>query len=143
MSLFLVVIQLALVVLQVLPYPVVLPLSATTLVTLSAGAFLCGWTLFFNRIGNFNIRPEPKENGRLVTSGPYRFVRHPMYTAVLLLMAAFVSVDDEPLKIVYWVLLLVVLWIKSSVEEKMLIRKFPDYADYMHKTGRFLPRLFQ
>ena len=42
------------------------------------------WALSANRPGNFNIRPEPKTDGQLVQTGPYRWIRHPMYTAVLL-----------------------------------------------------------
>src|SRR5659263_263910 len=57
-----------------------------------AGAFLlagtsvvlAAWTLVYNRPGNFNIRPTPKVHGVLVTTGPYRWIRHPMYTSVLL-----------------------------------------------------------
>ncbi|MDQ3261228.1 MAG: hypothetical protein M3Q00_10690, partial [Pseudomonadota bacterium] len=46
------------------------------------------YTLLYNRLGNFNIRPEPKASGRLITSGPYRLIRHPMYSALTLAMAA-------------------------------------------------------
>jgi protein-S-isoprenylcysteine O-methyltransferase Ste14 len=50
-----------------------------------SSAVLGLWTLSANHPGNFNIRPEPKVLGHLVTTGPYRWVRHPMYGAVLLL----------------------------------------------------------
>src|SRR5512134_3536099 len=46
-----------------------------------------------NRPGNFNIRPEPKAGGRLVTSGIYRWIRHPMYGAVLLALLAATLAD--------------------------------------------------
>jgi protein-S-isoprenylcysteine O-methyltransferase Ste14 len=140
MSRLLVAIQFALILLLVLPFQLALP-TVASMVILVAGALLGTWTLLFNRIGNFNIRPEPKDGGRLVTNGPYRYIRHPMYTAVLLSMAAFAFLTDEPLKVFYWVLLLAALWIKSSVEEKMLMGQFPDYASYMQNTGRFLPIL--
>ena len=52
-----------------------------------ASAVLGLWTLWVNRPGNFNIRPEPHPDGHLVQEGPYRWVRHPMYGAVLLLAA--------------------------------------------------------
>ena len=137
LGMLLVALQFALVALLLWP-PVVL--SATAFVLLAAGAALGLWTLLHNRIGNFNIRPVPKENGKLVTSGPYRFIRHPMYTAVLLMMAAFVVAGDT-VRLACWLLLLAVLWIKSSLEEIMLTQKFPEYDAYRQTVGRFLPKL--
>ena len=139
MSRLLVAIQFALIMLLVLPLSAEMSISYAALVTLAAGASLGVCILFFNRIGNFNVRPEPKKNGKLITTGPYRFIRHPMYTSVLLLMAAFAFFGDDLIKIFYWVLLLGVLWLKSSIEEKMLMRQFSEYEKYMLRTGRFLP----
>jgi protein-S-isoprenylcysteine O-methyltransferase Ste14 len=48
-----------------------------------AGALLGLWALSSNRPGNFNIRPTPREGGQLVQQGPYRWIRHPLYTAVV------------------------------------------------------------
>ena len=42
---------------------------------------LIAWAIIHNRPGNFNIRPTPKVRGVLVTTGPYRWIRHPMYTS--------------------------------------------------------------
>lgn len=142
MSRLLVAIQFALILLLLLPFPAAIPSSAPALVMLAAGALLGVWILFFNRIGNFNIRPEPKISGKLVTSGPYRTIRHPMYTAVLMLMAAFAFFGDDKIKVFYWTLLLAVLWIKSFIEEKMLSQKFTEYKKYREVTGRFLPPIF-
>jgi protein-S-isoprenylcysteine O-methyltransferase Ste14 len=143
MSLLLVAIQFALILLLLLPLPAALLSSYAAMAMLTAGVVLGVWTLYFNRIGNFNIRPEPKTGARLVTDGPYRFIRHPMYTAVLLMMAPFAFASDDAIRIFYWVLLLAVLQVKSSIEEKMLKRQFPEYVGYQRKTGRFLPRLFR
>ena len=41
------------------------------------------WTSRYNRLGNFNILPEIKEGCELIQTGTYHFVRHPMYTLVL------------------------------------------------------------
>lgn len=113
--------------------------SVGAIIALGSGAVLGLWTLFFNRIGNFNIHAKPKTGGHLVTTGPYHFIRHPMYTTVMLMMAAFVF--DAPLRALYWLLLLAVLWFKSSIEEKMLAQAYPEYGGYKEITGRFLPRI--
>lgn len=53
--------------------------SAAFMLALASVA-LATWTMAHNRLGNFNIRPAPKAHGLLVTTGPYRWIRHPMYT---------------------------------------------------------------
>ena len=115
-------------------------LPALVLVGCAAGLGL--WTLFHNRPGNFNIRPEPKASAQLVTSGPYRFVRNPMYCAVLLFAAAEVLAYADPWKILCWLALALVLLAKAMLEEPGLHAKFPDYAQYAVRVHRFIPRLF-
>ncbi len=99
------------------------------------------WALSANRPGNFNIRPEPKADGHLVQTGPYRWIRHPMYTAVLLFSigcAYFVAtLPAAGLSLA----LLAVLWLKAVLEERMLCQRHPAYRAYMARTRRFLPWL--
>ncbi len=83
--------------------------SAPALALLAGAVALGLWTLFHNRPGNFNIRPEPKASGRLVTGGPYRYLRNPMYSAVLLFAAAEVIAYRDMWKIPCWVALALVL----------------------------------
>ena len=106
------------------------------------GVALAGWAISANRPGNFNIRPIPRSGGVLVTQGPYRWIRHPMYTAFLLgaWALARTAVRDEA-----WLALCVltlVLWLKSRYEERWMLAQHPGYADYRQQTKRFLPWLF-
>ena len=143
MSTLLVAIQFTLIFLILFTWSAIPSFTPLAFAFLIAGMALGLWTLCFNRIGNFNIRPEPKEGGRLITNGPYRFIRHPMYTALLLVMGAFAFFQDEPIKAACWILLFATLRAKSSLEEKMLKDDYPEYAHYQHSAGRFLPRLFR
>jgi protein-S-isoprenylcysteine O-methyltransferase Ste14 len=107
-----------------------------------AGMWVGIWTLTHNQPGNFNIHPQPKTGGRLVTSGPYHYVRHPMYTALLLATAAVVCFYDiDKTKLAIWIALGLVLWLKTSLEERALQKRYPMYADYARRTGRFIPWL--
>ncbi|MHB8668237.1 MAG: methyltransferase family protein [Burkholderiales bacterium] len=116
--------------------------SLPALTLLACAVALGLWTLFHNRPGNFNIRPEPKASGRLVTGGPYRFVRNPMYSAVLLFAAAEVVAYRDLWKIACWIALALVLVAKAILEERGLRALFPDYAAYAKRVRRFIPGIF-
>ena len=104
-----------------------------------AGCALGAWGVLAMRIGNFGIFPEFRDGHRLVTRGPYRWVRHPMYTAVLLSFGALVAEFHSWPRIAIWIAMAVVLAIKLTVEEKLLREHFPDYAAYSHRTKRLVP----
>ena len=80
----------------------------------------------------------------LVTRGPYRWVRHPFYLATALAVVANTLVTAN------WFLALTggitfgLLVLRTRIEEEKLIERFgEDYKEYMKRTGRLLPRLFQ
>ena len=103
---------------------------------------LAAWTLIHNRPGNFNIRPTPKSWGTLITSGPYRHIRHPMYTSVLLGAAALAGLSAPLQGWLAWTALAGVLGLKSSFEERWMREQHPGYGAYAQETKRFLPWLF-
>ena len=103
---------------------------------------LAAWAISANRPGNFNIRPIPKAGGALVTHGPYRWIRHPMYTAVLLGAFALARAADSGLAWVTWAALLLVLWFKSTLEERWLLAQHPGYAHYRDQSKRFVPWVY-
>ena len=107
---------------------------------LAAGAVALGlWALSANRPGNFNIRPLPRAGGQLVRSGPYRWIRHPMYSALLLGGAACARAAVTPLGWAALLALALVLAAKAAVEERALLQRHPDYRAYRQHTHRFLP----
>jgi len=116
-----------------------LDIPAAAFVGVSAG--MAVWTLAVNRPGNFNIRPTPRREGTLVTGGPYRWIRHPMYTSVLLGAAGAAWMSHQVLDAVLWLGLMSVLVVKAGLEERALVLRFPSYQDYKLRTTRFLPWL--
>jgi protein-S-isoprenylcysteine O-methyltransferase Ste14 len=115
-------------------------LPALLLAACAAGLGL--WTLAYNRPGNFNIRPEPKASGHLVTGGPYGLIRNPMYSALLLFAAAEVVAYADMWKITCWLALALVLLAKAMLEERGLRERFPGYAAYAQRVRRFIPGVF-
>lgn len=118
------------------------PVSAIAVVLALASVALVLWTFRHNRPGNFNIRPTPRQGGRLITSGPYRHVRHPMYGAVLLGAAAMALMSPPLAGWLAWGALLAVLLAKSALEERWMIDAHPPYAAYRQHSWRLVPGLF-
>ncbi len=108
----------------------------------AASVGLGGWTLLHNRLGNFNIHPAPRLNGVLVMHGPYRWIRHPMYSAVMLAAAALAAVPAAWISGGLWLALALVLMLKASVEESWLRVHYPPYAAYCQRSKRFVPWLY-
>lgn len=108
---------------------------------LATGTALGAWALSANRPGNFNVQPTPRAGGRLVREGPYRWIRHPMYSA-LLLAGLGVVLGAGRWSAVALAALAAVLWAKARLEEKGMRAAHPDYADYERRTRRFVPFLF-
>jgi len=109
---------------------------------LVSGLALGLWALTCNRPGNFNIRPTPRAGGQLVRSGPYRWIRHPMYSAVLMVASAFAWAGAVPAGWLGLVLLVAVLTFKALLEERWMLAEHADYADYQGRTRRFVPGVY-
>jgi protein-S-isoprenylcysteine O-methyltransferase Ste14 len=84
--------------------------------------------------------PRPVARGRLVDSGPYAFVRHPVYTGGILFFLGY-SLATSPVALVP-LAALVLLWRnKASLEEEWLMERYEDYDDYRRRVvGAFVPR---
>jgi len=80
----------------------------------------------------------------LVTHGPYRWIRHPMYSFGFLGFIGFNLLAANWFMAAASVLALIMLALRTPIEEARLIEQFGDeYREYMKRTGRFLPRLMQ
>lgn len=101
------------------------------------------WVLVVNRPANWSVFPQPVPHARLITSGPYGLVRHPMYSVVLLIAMALVIHNQTLSALLSWVLLIAILRVKAGYEEALLQERFEHYAGYMRRVKRrFLPGAF-
>ena len=92
---------------------------------------------------NLSVRIRIKDSQHLVTNGPYRWVRHPMYTAFYLLhIAAFLLTANWFIGVTWIAGLTAIIFLRVSREEAMLFSRFGEaYSSYAENTGRFLPRI--
>lgn len=79
---------------------------------------------------HFNGAPEVLQGTTLKTSGPYKFIRHPMYTSLLILGAVWIINDFSVLRLIIYLSLFLDLLFKLDYEEKLLTEKFSEYSEY-------------
>ena len=98
----------------------------------------------FSSIGT-GITPvsATRKEHRLSTSGPYRWIRHPLYTVGSSFYISFGMIANNWFIVTLGVLAFIAMAIRTPKEEANLIEKFGnEYREYMKRTGRFLPKLF-
>ncbi len=99
-------------------------------------------TLCYNKIGNFSVYPEVKNEATLITIGPYHYVRHPMYSSLIVMMIGIALYNYHWLNAFGVVMVAVAVIKKANKEEKLLLIRFPEYANYQQESQRFLPYLY-
>jgi protein-S-isoprenylcysteine O-methyltransferase Ste14 len=86
--------------------------------------------------------PQPAAAGSLVENGPFRRVRHPIYTGGLLFFVGW-SLFAGPVALVLTGALGVLWALKARVEERLLAARYPGYADYARRVRfRLVPGLY-
>lgn len=81
-----------------------------------------------------------KENHELITGGPYAFVRHPIYTGMLMMLLGTVIISGHAFGFAILALGTFMLWLKSLDEERMMIKHFPDaYPPYKKRVRALIP----
>lgn len=107
-----------------------------------AGALLGLWAILVMEPGRFNITPDVNKNSRMVTKGPYKFIRHPMYTSVLMITLAWVLNSPTIFRSIIWIALAFDLISKLKYEEELLGDRYKEYHDYQSRTKNLIPFIF-
>jgi protein-S-isoprenylcysteine O-methyltransferase Ste14 len=113
--------------------------NALALTLAVAGLSLATWSIATMGVGKLRILPDVGRGARLVRTGPYQFIRHPMYSSLLLFCGGFVVSAGTLPAAGMWAALAVVLIAKARLEETSLLAAFPEYGDYQAGTTRFIP----
>jgi protein-S-isoprenylcysteine O-methyltransferase Ste14 len=106
-----------------------------------AGGALIVWAL--RNLGkNLTDTVVTRREHTLVTTGPYRWVRHPFYVAVALSMLGNAFAAANWFLLAGGVIVFTLLAIRTRIEEAQLVARFGGvYRAYLDRTGRFIPRI--
>jgi protein-S-isoprenylcysteine O-methyltransferase Ste14 len=108
------------------------------------GFALMGWALI--TLGsNYQLGGSaPRAEDRMVAGGPYRLVRHPMYTAALSIALGLTFLTQSAVCLVVFCTYLVLILLLIPVEEESLRRTYGErYVAYQRETGRLIPLVFR
>ncbi|WP_035086859.1 methyltransferase family protein [Aquimarina latercula] len=121
-----------------------------------------GWLPFINRIGlftfvlgvlivlvallqlnkNLSPFPTPKLNSKLVKTGLYKFIRHPLYAGILYVVFGYGLYIGSVFKLIIATTIYILFYFKTKYEEEKLLEFFDEYKAYKVATGRFFPKIF-
>jgi protein-S-isoprenylcysteine O-methyltransferase Ste14 len=109
------------------------------------GDVLClvGLVLLFggiNRLGRaIQVDPAPRSDATLVTSGIYKWFRHPIYTAIVVMVIGIFLRRPTIAVAIAATIVIIFLAIKVRFEEKLLVARYPEYLEYRRRSWGLLP----
>ena len=90
---------------------------------------------------SFHLAANPTEGG-LVTTGPYQFLRHPIYAAFLYLLWAGVLSHLSAVSCLLALIASAAIAVRILAEERLLVKRYPEYEAYAARTKRIIPFVF-
>ena len=115
--------------------------SPFVIVPQATAVALMVWARITFGFRSFHAAANPTKGG-LVTNGPYKFVRHPIYAAICLFTFAGALAHISLTAAFLLLLIFVGAFVRLLVEEHLLIKRYPEYRDYASRVKRLLPFVF-
>ncbi|MGB2867351.1 MAG: isoprenylcysteine carboxylmethyltransferase family protein [Bacteroidota bacterium] len=106
-----------------------------------AAAILMLWARLTFGGRSFHASADPTEGG-LVTSGPYRYLRHPIYASIMYFLWAAALSHFSVLNTLLAVAATSGLLLRMYAEERLVVERYPEYSSYAARTKRIVPFVF-
>jgi protein-S-isoprenylcysteine O-methyltransferase Ste14 len=113
--------------------------TAVDLLVQLFGALLIVWSLITIRVTKHKKDLPP--GYFYITKGPYEIIRHPVYTGYLLVMISFVEIEFSLLRMIAFLILCIVIFLKITREDNTMSAEVSEYKEYKKKTKALIPYL--
>ncbi len=107
-----------------------------------AGIVLAVWALQSMKFNNVNVYPDLKKDAKFVTAGPYKIIRHPMYSSIILAVLPLIIDQFSLLRLTVYLIIVADLVVKLNYEERLLKSHFDGYSQYCENTYRIIPFVY-
>lgn len=112
-------------------------------VLIVVGLLLVGWAVVALQPARaFTVLPQPRADGALVETGPFRFIRHPVYSGLILAGIGATMARESLAAGVATIALAIVLDLKRRREEQWLVGRYPAYPSYRARVKALIPFVY-
>ena len=118
-----------------------LPENIIIRIVMAIAGVIAIWAIMIMNV-KFNVAPDVIKNARLIKSGPYKFIRHPMYLSVFVITLCWLIDYITYIRISVALILFVVMVSKINYEEGLLKKAFPEYESYISQTKKIIPYIY-
>ena len=115
--------------------------GTVTVAVQAAAVLLMIWARVTFGMRSFHAAANPTAGG-IVTKGPYRFIRHPIYAAIFYFLFAGAVAHPSFATVSVVLLAVALLFVRMHSEERLLLEQYPEYRSYAARTSRILPGIF-
>ncbi len=123
--------------------PALTPVAITAVVVSGLGYSIAVWAMRANPFYGRYVRIQTERGHTVVTTGPYRFVRHPAYAGLIVFMLASALALESLWALIPACMVALVLVIRTALEDRTLLADLPGYAEYAQRTRfRLLPGIW-
>ena len=112
------------------------------LIVIVIGLIIGILALKINKLDNFNITPYLKDDCKLITDGIYKYIRHPMYSSVIVSMAGVLILYYNTTDLVLYIILVINMLVKMYYEEYLWKNRTSKYRSYCKNTKKLIPFIF-
>ncbi len=116
--------------------------NPVTILLLVLGIYLLLWSAWTMTYGKFRISEDISRKTRLMAKGPYRYIRNPIYSSLILITLSLILTDLNTLRVVVWLIMVGVTMLSIDRTEKRLAKELSDYSLYKQRTKRIIPYIY-